>query len=324
MARLEFDRYILSAGIAFTLLSGCTAVPFDSAQNGLVQVRAGATSNDLLYVVYPNFGSLRGYVGAYSFPYDVPEGQISGFTTPVGDCTDAKGDLYVVNEDEITSSVVEYAHGGTKAIRTLSVPGINAFSCAVDPTSGDLAVTDYGTQRGQGAMVVIYPKATGLPRQYKGSSILNYAYCTYDDADNLFVDGTYTGGYQSATVAELPRGRDSLLPVKLDQGIDWLSGIQWDGKYLAVGQAVKPYIFRFKIRGKRGTLVGSTPLTDATNAFQFALAGNRAIVSNYYFEDRYIYEWDVLTYGYPAGGNSIEKIPSNGLAVSSVALSRSK
>jgi hypothetical protein len=207
------------------------------------------------------------------------------------------------------------------------VPGVNAVSCAVDPTNGELAVTDYGNEKGNGAMVVVYPKAKGSPRLYidsnlSSSDFLNYAYCGYDNTDDLFVDGTHTAGYESPIVAELPRGGTALLTLKLSQGIGWLSGVQWDGKYLAVGQAVKPYIFRYKISGTTGTLVSATPLSDATNAFQFVFAGKRVVVSNYYFEDRYIYKWNVLIYKYPAGGNSTQEIPTNGFPVSSVALSR--
>jgi hypothetical protein len=335
----SFGHCALGICATAALLAGCggSQTPMSGAMPQTAAIAAHANrskswmlleakNKELLYVVYPNYGSQKGYVAAYSYPQGVLEGQISGLTAPVGDCTDAKGDLYITNENLSNSSVVEFAHGGSKPIRTLSVPGINSVSCAVNPTNGDLAVTDYGTQRGEGALVAVYPKAKGSPRLYSSSNvssshILNYAYCGYDNADDLFVDGNYTSGYQTALVAELPRGGNRLLTLQLNQGIGWLSGVQWDGKYLAVGQAVKPYIFRFKISGTTGTLVGSTPLTDATNAFQFVFAGKRVIVANYYFVDRYIYRWDVLIYRYPAGGNSTGQISSNDLPVLSVALS---
>jgi hypothetical protein len=102
--------------------------------------------------------------------------------------------------------------------------------------------------------------------------------------------------------------------------------LQWDGKYLAARQGVKPYIFQFLIDGTSGTRVGSTPLSDATSLEQFALAGKRVVAVNIFFHDRYEYEYDVLLYNYPQGGNSIERIGYDigGGDISSVALSRKR
>ncbi len=338
MRGLASTRYLLGIWIAGALLAGCGgSEPPIRAPGALPQRRAIAThamhagswmlpeakSKDLLYVVYPT-GESEGTIRAYSYPQGVLEGQITGLSNPGGDCTDANGDVYVTNAPSGGNSIVEFAHGGTQPIRTRSVPGTNAFSCAVDPTDGDLAVTDYGIEQGEGANVVVYRKAKGKPRIHTDSNFLNYAYCGYDNAGDLFVDGKYPGGYEVPIVAKLPRGGKSLLTLSLNYKIGWLSGVQFDGKYLAVGQAVKPYIFRFKISGTTGTLVGSTPLTDATDAFQFIFAGKRAIVANQFFYDRYFYEWDVLVYNYPQGGNSTERIAYKigGPALDSVALSR--
>ncbi len=43
-----------------------------------------AKSKERLYIVYPNYGSQKGYVAAYSYPQGDLEGQISGLTAPVG------------------------------------------------------------------------------------------------------------------------------------------------------------------------------------------------------------------------------------------------
>jgi hypothetical protein len=283
-----------------------------------------AGTKNLLYVVYPTV-NVDGWIDAYSYPQGVLEGQITGLTNPGGDCTDANGNLYVTDAPSSGGAIVEYAHGGTTAIRTLSVPGTNAFSCAVSPATGDLAVMDYGDTAGKGASVEVFRKAKGSPKTYLDSEFLNYAYCAYDDAGNLFVDGKYPGGYEEPKFAELPHNGKSLLTLTLNYEIGWLSGLQWDGKYLAVGQGVKPYIYRFTIGGTNGTLVGSTPLTDATDAFQFVFAGKKVIAANQFFYDRYEYEWDVLVYDYPKGGVSIEQIgyEIGGSALDSVALSRS-
>ncbi|HLY02896.1 MAG TPA: hypothetical protein VKR56_10455 [Candidatus Cybelea sp.] len=333
-AILGGSRCAMLAACAF--LTACGTLPLPLAQGdkaggaarGGSWMRPEAKNKDLLYVVYPTVDS-EGTIDAYSYPQGVLEGQITGLSNPGGDCTDAAGNLYVTNATTSENSIVEFAHGGTQPIRSLSVPGYAAFSCAVDPTSGDLAVTSYGTMEGGRGDVAVYHNAKGSPRIYSDSNLshsdfINYAYCAYDSAGDLFVDGKYPVGYEVPIFGEVPRGGKSLVALNLNEGIGWISGLQWDGKYLAVGQAVKPYIFRFKISGTTGTLVGSTPLTDATDAFQFVFAGNKVIVANQWFYDRYEYEWDVLVYNYPKGGTSTERIAYKigGSGFDSIALSR--
>lgn len=287
---------------------------------------SGDTSaKDLLYVVNPGLDSQHtGTVDLYSYPQGVLEQQITSVTYPGGDCSDNKGNVYVTAYEPSGNVLVEFAHGGTQPIRTLSLPGTNPFSCAVDPTTGDLAVTNYGTTAGNGASLLVFRKAKGKPKIYTDSDFLNFAYATYDHAGNLFFDGKYPRGYEQPIFAELPRGGKSIEKLNLNYTIGWLSAVQWDGKYLAVGQAVKPYIFRFKITGTSGTQVGSTALSDATTAFQFVLDGKHVIVANQFFYDRYFYEWDVLVYDYPQGGNSSGRIAYDigGPPITSIALSR--
>src|SRR5579862_1931128 len=285
-----------------------------------------ASTKDLLYVVYPTEHT-TGTIDLYSYPQGLLEGQIAGLSGPLGDCSDKNGDVYVTDVEPSGNMIVEFAHGGTQPIRTLSVPtGRNPYSCAVDPKTGDLAVTNYGNTAGDGASLLIYHKAKGRPRSYTDAQFLNYAYCTYDNAGDLFVDGKYPRGYEVPIFGEIPRGAKSMETINLNYEIGWLSSLQWDGTYLAVGQGVKPYIFQFLINGTSGTLVGSTPLTDASWLEQFVLAGKHVVAANIFFHDRYEYEYDVLVYNYPQGGYSTEAIgyEIGGGAISSVAFSRTK
>ncbi|MGB8907377.1 MAG: hypothetical protein WCC84_01375 [Candidatus Cybelea sp.] len=321
----------LFAGCALRQTQGDTQPPVVMLQaSAVAEVRswtaADATTKDLLYTVYPTVVK-QGTIDLYSYPQGVLEGQISGLNGPGGDCSDKKGNVYVTDVEPSGNEVVEFAHGGTQPIRTLSVPsGRNPYSCAVDPATGDLAVTNYGNTAGDGASLLIYRRAKGQPRSYTDPQFLNYAYCTYDNSGDLFVDGKYPGGYEVPIFGEIPRGAKSIETINLNYEIGWISGLQWDGKYLAVGQGVKPYIFQFLIAGTSGTRVGSTPLSDATWLEQFVLAGKRVVAVNIFFHDRYEYEYDVLLYNYPQGGNSTGKIGYDigGGDISSVALSRKK
>jgi DNA-binding beta-propeller fold protein YncE len=99
----------------------------------------------------------QGTIDLYSYPQGILEGQITGLSGPGGDCSDKKGNVYVTDVEPSGNEIVEFAHGGTQALRTLSVPsGSNPYSCAVDPTTGDLAVTNYGNTAGDGASLLIY------------------------------------------------------------------------------------------------------------------------------------------------------------------------
>lgn len=336
MKRLSVSAVLVGA---VALFAGCSALrqpQDDTPPIGVPQaspvaptrswIAADASTKDLLYVVYPT-EHIEGTIDLYSYPQGELEGQIGGLSGPLGDCSDKVGNVYVTDVEPSGNTIVEFAHGGTQPIRTLSVPtGRNPYSCAVDPKTGDLAVTNYGDTAGDGASLLIYRKAKGRPKSYTDPQFLNYAYCTYDNAGDLFVDGKYPRGYELPIFGEIPRGAKSMETISLDYGIGWLSGLQWDGKYLAVGQGVKPYIFEFLINGTSGTRVGSTPLTDATWLEQFILAGKRIIAVNIFFHDRYEYEYDVLVYNYPQGGYSTSRIGYDigGGDISSVALSRIK
>lgn len=310
--------YAAGAGMALALLTDCAGGsaglnPATPADHSTSWMRPDAKSHDLLYVT-TSMG-----VFVYSYPGGTFEGQLT-VSKPAGDCTDKKGNIYITSFAD--GSVFEYAHGGTEPLRVLPapVPGTAPASCAVDPTSGDLAVTEEGRENGVGAGVMIYPKAVGAPKIYMGGDLVNYEYCTYDNTGNLFVDGTYPHGYENGLLAELPRGGTSLRTVNLNYTLGWLSGVQWDGKYLAVGQAVTPRIFRYTISGGNGFFVSSTALTGAYDGFQFIFAGKNLILSNTYY-DGYLERWDVLVFAFPEGAEKTELGPFDDYEAS-VALSR--
>jgi hypothetical protein len=301
----------LSLGEQFVAPNAPQAVRGDAVKSWMA---SGAQARDLLYITTDG-------VDVYTYPKDRLVDQLSGFADPVGDCTEKRGNVYIT--DFTANTIVEYAHGGTRPIKALSVPGYHPFACAVDPHSGNLAVTDAGSYAsGVGANVAIYPKATGTPKTYTEPEIAGYAYCTYDGSGNLFVDGAPARGYgYNYELAELPKGGGSLQTFNLQGGISWGAPLQWDGQYLAVGQPIKPYILRYTISGAYGILSGSMPLLDAYDARQFVIAGNNVIVTNQYYYDIYQVRWDVQVYKYPQGGHSTLEILNSRTGVNSVALS---
>lgn len=321
-------RFLVSAFALVASLAGCGGLPVahsgatanaTAPQATLQQKRswispAALRHKDLLYVANYN----KVYV--FTFPGGDVEEELTGLSRPYGICTDRKGRIYITDFGK--NAVAEFAHGGTHALRSLSVPGNAPAGCAVDPKSGDLAVTSYGTASGGGAGLAVYRKAKGTPKVYTDPDLVNYADCSYDDSGNLFVVGsTSAHSYGTSKLAELPRNGASLLTVSLDYNSGWLAGVRWDGQYLAVGQSVLPSILRYKIADGGGTYVGRTPLTDSYAEQNFIIVGDQAIVVNLYYYDTYLSKYQVLVYDYPAGGNSTNLIMDSIAPVTSVALS---
>ncbi|HEX4014000.1 MAG TPA: hypothetical protein VHX17_08950 [Candidatus Cybelea sp.] len=203
-------------------------------------------------------------------------GTLGGFFNPEGLCVDKKGDVWVTNDtSEGEHQIIEYAHGATTALKTLDDPDGRVNGCAIDPVTGDLAVTNFwGPTEGSGG-VSIYPHGSGSPASYSDPQIYYYYYCGYDDKGDLFVDGL---SYGSETgFAELPAGGKAFQDIALPETIYLPGGVQWDGQYMAVGDQVavkhsfQSVIYQFAISGSSGSEVGATILTGGNEVAQFWL-----------------------------------------------------
>jgi hypothetical protein len=211
-----------------------------------------ATSNDLMYVSNGN-----GTVTVYSYPQGKMVGTLLGFDVPEGECVDAAGNVFVTVYD--LGKIFEYAHGGTKPLAKLSGTE-EPWSCSVDPTSGNLAVDTTAF----GGPVSIYAHAKGSPKIY-GIGI-QAPWCGYDNKGNLFVSGT--GSPPLGFLEELPRGSSGFVDVSVyGSGKAYPAGaVQWDGRYLAVGDGGEGGmdINRFAVtkgtatKKGEGTFIGST------------------------------------------------------------------
>jgi len=294
---------VLAAAIALTGCGGGSqTTPTANAQ---VLKRAGSwmapdlAERDLLYLSDDGNGNV--YV--YSFPGAKLQGTLTGLSVPTGECADKAGDVWIVEEG--TNDIVEYAHGGTVPIATLSDPGNAPEACAVDPTTGNLAVANPQTLSAGVGSVGVYAHAQGTPTLYTESQMKFVLFVTYDDRGNLYANGVDSSlGYR---LAELGKNAGSLAPISFDQSISQATNIQWDGKYLAVGDGGgivgtgSPVVYHVKIAHSTGTVVGETPLAGTTGVFQFSIQGNTFVGPNLGNED-------VMLWKYPAGGNSTKAI----------------
>ena len=257
-----------------------------------------AQSQNLLYV------SIQGFNDVYVYSY-LPSaldlvGKLTGFSDPNGLCVDKAGNVYVANAG--AKNILEYAHGGTKPIATLSDENNLPFSCSIDPSTGDLAVSGSYSSFGKGD-IAIYKGARGTP-EYRADGHLQYPdFAGYDDSGNLFIDGIYYYYKNSSccfveAYAELPKGAKAFKRIDLnyDAGV---GGVQWDGKYLAIGSGNS--ISEYQITGSKGSRVHYTKLGTAHAVAQFWIRGSAVVGADNGYAD-------VNVWRYPHGGPPTKRI----------------
>jgi hypothetical protein len=308
-------RYAVSIG-ASALLAGCGgSQPPIGAPGATLQSRAIAThtalgaswmapeakSEDLLYVTEGD------KVPIYSYPHGKLEKEIHSYygNTFEGECADGRGNVYVIDDNDLTSGntyIEEYAHGRARGpIRRLFDHLNFDQMCAVDPTSGDLAVTEGGSVK------IWHPHAKYGKRRRLPNYFANYA-CSYDDNGNLFVNGAKPGNPRDFFLAELPKGSRTFVAIALP-GMQTTKlgpgGIRWDGEYLAFSNRANK-IYRLTVSGTQARIAGTVNLEEATRVSSIWIHGNTVVGGGYI--------WD-----YPAGGKPIGSVAagdSAGVAVS--------
>ena len=249
-------RYALCFGVAAVMLFGCSASPEQplSQSRALPATSSGST---LLYASDWKAGKLF----VFSYPAGALVQTITDGEYPLGLCSDAGGNVWVMNFNAGYDQVVEYAHGGSTPIRMLDDPNSEPRGCSVDPLNGNLAVVN-----SEPPTVVVYPPATGQPQTYAAGIDYPFA-CAYDAKGDLFVDGYHLKGSDRFGLAELPYGGARFVRVAVKAAIGLPGNIQWDGSDLAVGDFTSPgAIYRLKIeqRKKVATLAGTITLDGPT------------------------------------------------------------
>jgi hypothetical protein len=216
-------------------LSGCAASQLHDALPSAMQTTdrswmvSGAINQDLIYV-----SNSDNEVTIYTASSQRLVGVLTGFTQPMGECVDSTGNVYIA--DYAAEQLLEYAHGGRKPIKTFSDSPYSPYTCAIDPTTGDLAVADDGNSS-QAGDIAIWPPGSSQPTRYADSQILNFSAAAYDGSGNLLVCNSYSYGRQTG-FAWLPHGGTRLINVMVPgpKGFqNWsLSGIAWDGQYFVL------------------------------------------------------------------------------------------
>ncbi len=302
---MTFLRALIIVGIA-AACGGCSAVPFTepalpvtaAARTGGSWMAPDAARIDLLYV--SDYASNDVY--AYSYPGGKLRGVLSGvlrhFVLPVGLCTDGAGNVFI--PDNADATVQEYPHGGTRPVKTLLDPDQLPYSCAVDSSTGNLAVVNHESRSGPGG-VSIYAQARGRPKRYVYGFVYKYYFAAYDRGGNLYVDASYDVAGDPFAFLELRKGSKSLQGLTLDQSFGVPGGVAWDGGHVVVGDAKRAVVYRFVFQGSAGKKVGATRLQTARHVAQFLIDGSRLAAAE--FGARRVGFWN-----YPAGGGPAGQI----------------
>ena len=291
MMTFSFSRCALSIG-AIALLAACGgSQPPVGSPGAMPQSRAIATQTErsgswmlpeakgdkLLYA-----SDIRhNVVVAYTYPEGKQVGKLSGFpASPGGLCTDSLGNVFVTtqgNGQSFSSSYVyEYAHGGSAPISMLNDPGF-AKGCAIDPVTGDLAVTNnYAGTGDPNGNVAIYQSASGSPITYSDPNGGVLVWCTYDENGNLFANGN--------VLDELVAGSNGLNQVKI-RGIGDTGSIQWNRGRLIIaaeGPGGPETLYKVKVERGVGKIEGTITLSSirdkrANGQVQYWIEGARVI-----------------------------------------------
>ncbi len=256
-------------------------------------IEPSAVKGDLLYV-----SDTRGSVDVFSWPAGKPVGILRGFQNPAGLCSDPKGNVFVVDSNNL--EVLKYRHGGTKPVKTLLMFGYFPFGCAVDPKSGNVAVANLTSQSQGPGSLSIFVSGQAIPRSYTDPALNTFFFCSYDDHGNVFVDGADSGS-RHTKFAELASGSSTLGPVSLDKTITYPGGVQWDGTYLTVQDTATRILYRFAMSGSNGKSAGTVRFEGdkSTLVHEFAISG-KTIAMPYGSGARHATKigfWD-----YPQGG----------------------
>jgi hypothetical protein len=200
-------------------------------------------------------------------------GTVENVSFPRGMCTDKEGDVWIT--DAYQGHITEYEHGGTTPIRTIveNIPNVN--DCAVDPVTGNLAVSNSSDDKGA---VRIYARRAHRPTVYK-LPFFEPTSVAYDSAGNLVV----TGG--RGELDELPYRGSGFESLGISGGtLNGATGIQWGNPNFLIGVSGSGGAAVDKVKVSKGVakIVGSLSLTGTIQFLYPALRAGMLVVPDFY------------------------------------------
>ncbi len=255
-----FRRGVMS--LSMVLAAACSVTgsqPTVPAAQFHIITYAKDISSDWVFVSDP----ASGQVYVYTLPTLKLIQIIQGFTQPLGECSDNKGDVWLT--DGSARTIYKLLHSGRIDGRLSDTNGY-PNACAWDPKTGSLAVMDQLGVSSHSGAVLIYHHASGVPNIYYNPKQFYYNFGGFDSAGNLFFDGRTAAG--AFVLSELPVNASQAKTIRVSGGKIYTPGmVQWDAATdeLVVGDqncGNQPVscIYQIKIGNDRGTIAGQTKL----------------------------------------------------------------
>jgi len=269
----------------------------------------GLKQRDLLYVTNSN-----GTVNVYRYWQETLVGVLTNFGEPMGECADSAGNVYITDFQK--QKLFEYAHGATKPVRTIDDSPYDPNGCAVDPSTGNLAVANFDKGSYTAGNIAVYKHGSGTPILYKGRDDDHFTNCGYSDRGDLLTTSEY-GYYSYDYYTEfyyLPKHGVNLIAMDLPDPYDssgwgYVPGVAWDGKYWAVENYGELYTFAINIKAKfenRTQLLGTygRPGPFAFYRKSSTSPATQVVAGSSDYNGKYAVDY----WPYPAGGSPIHDI----------------
>jgi hypothetical protein len=223
--------------------------------------------------------AVYGTVNVYSFPDLKPMGQLTGFSEPQGMCSvptrPQTGNWWVVNTSG--SNLVEYAHAGSTPIATIDDSGQYPVDCSSDITTGDLAVSNIITTSGGTGSINVYTSPSAPPTNYAFPGMGRAYNLTYDNAGNLFADGSDASG--NFVLAELPKGGSAFTVLNFPVAVGFPGGLGWDWQtkgHVVTCDQLGP-CYQFEVAHFVVTITGTFTLQGSGDVAGFAVTPSKLV-----------------------------------------------
>lgn len=274
-------QHLASYGLAASLLSACgggtTATPnappqpFTAGAAYSWMSPEAAQASNLLYVS----SNIDNRVTVYTYD-DGNAIKLVGtlsIVQPGGMCTDKAGDVWVPSYE--SKKVEEFAHGGTTPIQTIKREAGYPYACAVNPLTGDLAVTyELPSEHHRPSSTVVIYAAGQPPRSIAPYEVSPIGFVVYDNQGNLFVDGTpcYRRNcpplHPRTVLLEYPADGSGFKQLTIAGAtIRQATGLDWINPTLLLTNSDtsthKVTAYKLIVRGDVATVVGTLPLKHA-------------------------------------------------------------
>ncbi len=282
---------VIAAMIVGLATSRCQSAGIAPAQRAFdgsgSWIRHTSSQGPLIYGGYGEAVYIYDYAGE-------KVGELTGFEGAEGLCSDNHGDVYVADDDR--ELIYEYPPGGSLPVLVLDDRGERPGGCAVDPTTGALAVMNLGSnfEDQDGNVLIFASGSSGTPVEYTAPNIVSYAFGAYDSSGDLYVDGT-SSKHGFALAALYKSGFTEIPLAGYNNRSHRAAGVQWDGQYVAVGDSLQGSIYRIAVSGSSGKIVQTVRVKGwfRHSPVGFAINGKKLL---------FPLDTKLLFFAYPAGG----------------------